>query len=142
MNTENNTNATETNTNTEVKTPKATLASVIRQVIKGLRRDRTITVSKVVEQATALAAEQGVEATVNYRAVFRALSTHAEAAGKGLFKRKAAADEKPAEKAKAEKKPRAKKEKKAEAEDNTAGDNTEAPEMAAEVPNEAEMAIA
>ena len=47
MNTENNTAVI---TTPEVKVPKATLASVIRQVLKSMRRDRTITVPDQMQQ--------------------------------------------------------------------------------------------
>jgi hypothetical protein len=90
------------NTNTEITTteittteaapvaPKITLAAVVRQILKKVRKGRSVTVSKVVEEAKVLAAEQGVEAVINYRSVFRALSSNATAVtgSKGTFTRK------------------------------------------------------
>jgi len=90
---------TNTETNTEINTteaapvaPKITLAAVVRQILKKVRKGRSVTVSKVVEEAKVLAAEQGVEAVINYRSVFRALCGNATPVEgtKGTFTRKEA----------------------------------------------------
>ena len=88
-----------TEINTEINTteaapvaPKITLAAVVRQILKKVRKGRSVTVSKVVEEAKVLAAAQGVEAVINYRSVFRALCGNAipVEGAKGTFTRKEA----------------------------------------------------
>ena len=109
------------NINTEINTteaapvaPKITLAAVVRQILKKVRKGRSVTVSKVVEEAKVLAEAQGVVAVINYRSVFRACCGNAVPVegAKGTFTRK----ETPV--------------------------NTEAAEKTAEIPTEAEAVAA